>query len=383
MAHGHGNSFRFAGDPAVVAGHAPSSTKIEILEGPDAAANVAAAWMQLEQGGVASTPFQYYGVALACTAAHLQKGARPRIVVLRKDGEPRVIVPTVVTQLVGFPVIRFLGDPLIQYADVLACGDARHDELIMALHAAADPKVACLALFRRVREDAKVATALADLAREADVQCSPLVDLTRPSVLTARKAREHRRLRRRLADRGELGFRVLRKAEAQPWLAEALRLKRDWLASQGLASLVVGSPDWEKALHSICDEQSSQLVAAVLTCDNHLAAVEIAFVNATSWVGFIGAYAPEFAAHSPGVTLGDECMQWARDNGLLIYDQLPPAQHYKHLYATDAVTVRDYTMPLTQMAKLPLAMIRMIPSFKWMLAGLPDDLKRAVLKLSG
>jgi hypothetical protein len=47
------------------------------------------------------------------------------------------------------------------------------------------------------------------------------------------------------------------------------------------------------------------------------------------------------------------------------------------------VSVRDYAMPLTPMAKLPLAMIKMIPSVKWMLAELPEDLRRAVLKLAG
>jgi hypothetical protein len=45
--------------------------------------------------------------------------------------------------------------------------------------------------------------------------------------------------------------------------------------------------------------------------------------------------------------------------------------------------VRDYATPLTATAKLPLAMIKMIPSVKWMLAEIPEDLKRAVLQLAG
>jgi CelD/BcsL family acetyltransferase involved in cellulose biosynthesis len=304
-------------------------------------------------------------------------------VVLRKDGEPRLIVPTVVTQLFGFPIVRFLGDPLIQYADVLACGDVSQSELTTALSFAADPKIACLALFRRVRDDAKVATVLPSLAREVAVQASPLVDLTLPLVLTARDAREQRRQRRRLAERGELRVRVVRGAEARPWLAEALRLKRDWIAVHGFESLVIGCPEWEEALHDISSAESSQLVAAVLTCGTSLAAVELAFVNSTSWLGFLGAYSPEFAAHGPGLILGAECMQWARDSGLLIFDQLPPSQHYKRRHATHSVTVRDYAMLLTRTGKLPLAMASIIPSLKWTLAKLPEDLRLAVLKLAG
>ena len=47
------------------------------------------------------------------------------------------------------------------------------------------------------------------------------------------------------------------------------------------------------------------------------------------------------------------------------------------------MSVRDYAIPLTPIARVPLAMIKMIPSFRWMLPEFPEDIKRAVLKLVG
>lgn len=360
-----------------------SGARIEIHAGASALADVRADWTFLEQHGGAATPFQSYGVAIACAAAHMQRQAMPRIVVLRRDGQPKVIIPTVVTQLCGFPVIRFLGDPLIQYGDILSAADVDRAEMLTSLSAAADSKIACLALFRRVREDARVVIALSSLAREMAVEESPLVDLTRPPVVTGRDLREDRRKRRNLAERGQLRVEVVRGEAAQPWLAKALKLKRRWIEEQGFQSAVIGCPEWEQAMHDILGADGSELAAAVLTCGGQPAAIEIAFVNTTSWLGFLGAYEPSFATYSPGAILGGECLRWARQKGLSIFDQLPPSQRYKRRYATGAVKVRDFAMPLTRMGELPLALSRMIPSFKWILGELPQDIRLTLLKLSG
>ena len=117
------------------------SVQLEIFEGAHAMAGVADAWTYLEQRGGAATPFQSYSVSSACMAAHERRQATPRIIVLKRNGQPTLIVPTVITQLFGFSVVRFLGDPLIQYADILAC-EAEQSDLVRALSAAADPTVA-------------------------------------------------------------------------------------------------------------------------------------------------------------------------------------------------------------------------------------------------
>ena len=56
----------------------------------------------------------------AVADAHRRKGETPRIVVVYDQGRPVLLFPTVVGRFCGVPTIRFLGDPLIQYGDVLA-----------------------------------------------------------------------------------------------------------------------------------------------------------------------------------------------------------------------------------------------------------------------
>ena len=93
--------------------------EIHIAEGDDAIALVADDWHRLVARGVGATPFQSFAFASEVAAAHLRRGETPRIVTVRRGGQPILIFPTVITTFMSLPVIRFLGDPLIQYGDVL------------------------------------------------------------------------------------------------------------------------------------------------------------------------------------------------------------------------------------------------------------------------
>jgi CelD/BcsL family acetyltransferase involved in cellulose biosynthesis len=220
---------------------------VDIAEGADAVSRTASAWLALTEHGSQGTPFQSYTVAHACSAAHIRRGERPRIVTVRRDGEVVLLLPTVVTSLFGLPVVRFLGDPLIQYGDILARRDLEPEDFAAAWQAATDPSVACFALFRRIRDDAKVAAFLPAAATQTNLQESPLVDLTRGSTLSSRDTRELRRQRRRLEEHGSVSMRLVKGPEARPLLQEALRLKRAWLQTQGQVSAVVGDSTWDCA----------------------------------------------------------------------------------------------------------------------------------------
>lgn len=357
--------------------------EVEIVAGANAFASLKEVWLALEDEADAATPFQSYAVASGCFDAHLKRNALPRIVVLKKNGKPALILPTVITPLFGLPVVRFLGDPLIQYGDCLADQRVTLADIEMALAAAADPQIACLALFRRVRDDARIAPALSHSTNILAMEESPLIDLRRPAVLASRHQRELRRQRRKLAERGAVQVRFFSGIEALSYLNEALRLKRLWIEAHGFESAVVGSPDWEEAIRDICTVEGSRLVAAVLFCGDTAAAVEIAFVDCKGWFGFIGAFAHEYAAMSPGQILAAECMQWARDQELATFDQLPPAQEYKQRYATDAIAVRDYAICLRRSGILPLTLLKSIPALKRLLPALPTDVRLRLIRMSG
>lgn len=362
-----------------------ASCDLTIFEGADAVAQAETDWRSIAEGGGVPTPFQSFSLASAAARAHVRHNEVPRIVVVRRAGRATVIIPTVVTSFFGQRIVRFLGDPLIQYGDVLAGPNATSEDFAAAWSAAAHARVACLGLFRRVRDDAHAAKFLTETANVTSVQESPLIDVRQPSRLPAREARELRRLRRRLAEQGTLDFRVERGPEARELLMQALDLKRAWMKAQGLASKVIGNSDWERVLCRLCEAGSEEggLAVAVLTVGGRVAAFEAAFVDLACWYAFLGAFSPEFARMGPGQVLIADCIAHCRDIGLPIYDQLPPSQPYKRRQATGAIAVRDYGLRLTPMGRLPLVANRMIPDIKSLLDAVPVGVRRPVLSLCG
>lgn len=367
----------------VFAPDAQTSCDVHVAEGADAVASVAGDWTSILERGGAATPFQSLIVARAVAEAHLERGEIPRIVVIRRAGRPVLIFPTVLTKFAGLPVVRFLGDPLIQYGDVLAAPEASAEDFARAWPVAANPALACFALFRRVRDDAKAASFLSQQATETVVQESPLVDLQQPGPVNVRDAREMRRLRRRLAERAPVTVQFLRGPDGQQLLHETLRLKRQWIKSHGLGSRVIGHADWEHAIARLCQNGPGGLTIAALKVGEQVAAVEAAFVDSTCWYSFIGAFNPDFARMGPGQVLTAECLAHARSCGLMRYDQLPPSQDYKRRHATSAISVRDYSVSLTHVGKLGAFMTKMVPELKSLFQVLPADVRKTILDIAG
>ena len=361
----------------------PTTSDAEIFEGCDAFRDAAKSWAVLEQQRGAATPFLTHAVASACAAAHMKRGAVPRIVIVKEGGKPRLIFPSVITKTFGISVVRFLGDPLIQYGDVLVSPEVRQADIARALAIVAAPEVASLAIFRRVRDDAAIAPTLGTIVEGGSFEESPLIDLAAPSRLSSRDVREQRRQHKRLAECGTVAFQVLRSQHAEPVLRHALELKRTWLAEHGHQSAVLGSADWEQAVNAICLAPNSPMVVALLTCAGKPAAIEIALVNDSCWFSFLGAFAPEYSKFGAGSVLTEHCMRWARDQGLSQFDQLPPAQQYKRRHASHSVSVRDYALPLRLAGNLPLTIGLMAPSAKWFLSKMPEGARSALLKAAG
>lgn len=311
---------------------------VKVVEGADAVAQAANDWLALESDRGAATPFQLMALAQAACAAHCARGETPRIVVVREHGRPVVIFPAVLSHIAGVSALRFMGDPLIQYGDVIARPGAR----IAALEAAwcaATAGVRVVAL-RKVRDDARIAPLLERTAARCTEQAAPFTDLAAPSALSARDRREITRCRRRLADIGPVAFNVLRGDDARVALHETLALKRAWLDATQRASTVIGDPVWEATLEQVAG--TAAFSVARLRIGQRTAALEAGFIHDSAWYGLIGAYAADFARMSPGTVLAAELCDRYRNDGLARYDMLAPADPYKSAFAHGAVAVRDY-----------------------------------------
>jgi CelD/BcsL family acetyltransferase involved in cellulose biosynthesis len=353
---------------------------VDVAEGEDAVALVAPDWQALEARDGASSAFQTLALAEHAAAAHLQRGDQVRIVVVRENGRPTVIFPTAVSRIGGLRIIRFLGDPLIQYGDIIAAPGTSPATIAAAYRTAADSRHGTLMLLRRVRADARLAPFLARTSSPISAgQSAPFIDLRAAPKYNARDERELRRFRRRLGERGECHFTLLAGEDARRATSEALALKRAWLAERGMPSSVIGNADWENAIEAMAGDPGLVRVAR-LSVGGRTAALEVALLHGGRWHAFIGARAPEFEKAGPGHVQMADTIAACRDRGITVYDLLAPNDPYKHAIAHDAVAINDYAMALTHVGGIGLALAPMLPTLKRAAARLPCGVRRLLLR---
>jgi len=367
-------SLRRTAKPERAAGEA------EIFSGAEALDAVEAEWRAIERDGALQTPFQSFAVAEAALPAHLAHGHEPHIIVVREHGEVRAILPLVLTSMAGNRVLRFLGDPLIQYGDAVLSRSGTEAHLVQAL-LAAGKLGADAALFRKVRSDAKISALLARRAHVSQVDEAPYADLRRETTLPPRDMRELRRYRRRLSEQGDVKLRITRGSEALLCVQTALDLKRNWLSKKGFTSSVIGDPHWEAVLVSLVTEHSGLLACARLEVGGQLAAIEIAVTHGKRWHAFLGAIDPVFAKSGPGQVQMADTIAYAREQGFLAYDLLAPADPFKRVIATGAIAVCDYALPLSLQGQVAARAFRFAPQAKSLLGKLPAPLRSAAKSL--
>jgi CelD/BcsL family acetyltransferase involved in cellulose biosynthesis len=351
---------------------------VEVLAGNDAVASAAPAWRSIEQAGGTATPFQCLDFARVASEAHQRNGETPRIVIVRDARRPMVVFPTVTRIWKGVRTIQFLGDPLTQYGDIAAAPEATPAHIQAAWQAAADPAAGQFVYLRKVRADARIAPLLAAQTGTVATHQAPFVDVQAPATLNARDARELRRLRRRLAKHGEVDFAVLRGGAARMAAAEALSLKREWLAGRGLNSSVIGNPVWEDALMAMID--GPHACVARLSVGGRTAAIEIGLVHAGNWHCYLGALAPEFAKAGPGQIQMAETIAHCLNDGLSAYDLLAPADEYKRRITRDAVAVSDHAVSLGATGRFGLLLAHLVPVAKRFAEKLPPQVRRSLLR---
>lgn len=374
IAAGFGEGLRRAAKPERAAGEA------EVFSGADALDAVEAEWRAIEREGALNSPFQSFAVAEASLPAHLAHRHEPQIVVVREHGMTRAILPLMMTSMAGSRVLRFLGDPLIQYGDAVLSRAGTEAHLVAALHAAGKLS-ADAALFRKVRSDAKISALLSRRAQVSRVEEAPYADLRRVVSLPPRDARELRRYRRRLAEQGEVELKIKRGRDALGCVQAALEMKRNWLAAKGFTSSVIGDEAWESVLASLVTGHANLLACARLEIGGKLAAIEVAITHGKRWHAFLGAIDPAFARSGPGQVQMADTIAYAREQGFTAYDLLAPADAFKRVIATGAISVCDYALPLSLQGQVAARAFRFAPLAKSMLGKLPTPLRSAAKSL--
>jgi CelD/BcsL family acetyltransferase involved in cellulose biosynthesis len=289
----------------------------------------------------------------AVIAGH--RGDEVRVLVGFEDDRPVAALPLSISGPALCRVAKSLGDPLVQYSDILLCEQSRGLAALCAgLQAASDVDAF---LFRRVRDDAYILPMLKTLGAQLITRSkAPFADLVRYGDFQRflnsqpKKTRERARLRRRAQQDGTLTFEIAETASRAVDLAKcAIEFKRRWLRAQCIPSITLNSDTWCDALLRIVSSFSSAVrpIVTAIHLDHQPGAIEIGFVKGTTYYAFLGAFEPRFRRWSPSKLAMEETLRWCFASGITVYDLLAPDDAYKAEWTNDAVGVADWLFART------------------------------------
>lgn len=359
----------------------------DTLRGPNALGELAEDWRTLE-ASAARVPAP---LDLLTHVARTVDPARLRVVTLRARGSLVGLWPLVVTRRGPVRVVSRMGGDLQPYDGVLCGGgldpvwvaaaawseveawsgvDVVHCDAIRADAPLA--RVADLARWSRPR----------DVARELDLQPWASGDAYQ-GALSRNRRRSLRRTWNQLQSRGALRFDRVEELEARrAAVTAAVDFKRAWLAGQGALSraLAPASPFADTLQACASDPRLlGRVEVFCLRVGDQIAAVEIGFVDGRRYRSFLGAFAPDFARAGVGVHLTVQVIRWCLDQGLGVYDMLPPDTAFKGEWTSRGVEIRAAAVPLTSAGRLGLPFLR--DGKRWakrLYATLPDPLQGPV-----
>ncbi len=352
------------------------------------------------QAGAPHQLFQTYAWQWHWVRHYLDEDAQEdlalRIIVGRRNGQAVLIWPLVRYRWLGMSVLAWMGEPVSQYGDVLVVsGPERKAYLHQAWQFIRSSLKPDLLLLRKVRDDAAVMPLLQEtpvhvIQEEAApfTRLSGLKDFDDFSRRFSGKVKKNRRRqRRRLSEAGAVSFAFHAEGpEAQALVAEAFRLKREWLKRRALISRAFCDDRMERFFQDVAGDtrRSAGCRVAVLQVDDRPVALEIALLNKGHLAVHINAHDPAYERHGPGILVIEDTLRMAiADAEITTYDQLAPADPYKMTWADEIIPVRDFALARSWRGRLYadvyLGKIRKL--VKWALLRIPAGLRRRLLSL--
>ncbi len=312
---------------------------------------------------------------------YLDAGSRICILAGRSGDRLAMLWPLVRKRRFGLDTLQFMGAPVAQFGDVLiepgACRQAWLDtgwealgrlgaDLFEARHLRADaglPRPAAALLVQRQEAP------FADLASRVSAEGPSL-------AYPARERSNYRRRLRRLAERGELGFRaVCPGVEARELAASAVAMKRNALAQHGIVAPTVADPRFQAFFAALAGDEADEagLRLSVISCAGRPIGIDLSFDCMGRSFGHVIASDPDFEREGIGRVLIHQAFAGARARGSDVFDLLAPADPYKLEHADGTVAVFDLAMPLSWRGRLAcgFALPQLRPALKTVAKRLP------------
>lgn len=277
----------------------------------------------------------------------------------RRGGRLVMVWPLVLERIGLIRQLRWLGEPVSQYGDVLI--EETPDRLGLLLSAWQHIVISLapsLAHLRKVRDDAVVAPLLARVgARQLARDEAPYLDLasapdspTYELRYSKSAIRNRRRLMRRLEERGAVAVDRPAQGDAAARLAGmAIDMKRAWLKHRGIRSQALADARTRHFFRDVAGLAVHPVGCQVsaITSGGQPAALQISFACKGMLAIHVLVYALTFEKAGVGVLHIEEAIRQAFRDRVQRIDLLAPRDPYKTEWADGAVGVGDYAVPLT------------------------------------
>lgn len=382
----------------IIEGAERSEPTVAIRSGLAGVSALQSPWQDLHaRSDGRSTVFQSYAWNSIVAEAAERDGSRrkPVVVEVRLGPEIIALMPLMVEDKHGARVATWMGEPQLQYGDMIAALEpedgAAVPNLASTLFEALVASDLCDVLhLRSVRDDAAVKPFLEQFGRVAGTgRTAPAIDMTAFAnyddylkSLNGKSRKSRRRNRKKFSEQGRLSVHIKPAAQFdEPIVQTALDLKSRWLEQRGETSRTFADKS-AVALFADLANRLPKTVISSMKCDDAVAAVEIGFLDNCAYYSFLGAVNEDFTSFGPGSLLLEDTISWGFEQGVRTFDFLAPEDPYKRSWARSDVTVHDYAVPLTVKGSIyASAVIEWgLPAAKALWGRLPASVRRSLVK---
>ncbi len=275
----------------------------------------------------------------------------------RNSGELVLIAPLVCERERGIKMIKWIGEPVSQYGDILIKEDGNNLQWLKeGFNFLCDEIRPDLFYLRKIRFDSSVTPLLENYgATIIEEATAPYIETLGAKTFTEfnkrysqRNRKSKRRHRRKLQEKGKLEFHFYSEGpEAQRATLKAIELKRCWIKTMGLVSPSFNGNNLDKFFKktSAINDHPAGLKVSELTLDGRTVAIEVGITMKNYYGAHLGAYDPEFYAHSPGSLQMQDTISALIDEGIEVIDLFAPCDQYKTEWTTQTVPVYDFAFP--------------------------------------
>ncbi len=325
-------------------------------------------------------------------AAHYLDGRSSlSIVTGRRDGRLVMVWPLLRHRRCGLDVLRFMGSPVAQFADVLAEADKAGESVLQTGWRAVEALGADLLEVRKLRSDAILfRSGLLGDALQTNRLEAPYADLVwrvaEKGPSTAYPSRErsnHRRRLRRLEERGPV---TLARPEPGPEAAllavAAIAMKQASLTRHGVVAPAIQDPRFAAFFRDFAGdaEGGTTLRVTAIHCAGVPVGIDLSLDCKGRSFGHVIATHPDHERGGVGKLLIHHSFASARARGSTIFDLLAPADAYKLEHADGRTGVTDLTLPLSLKGRVVsgLGIQHWRPALKSAAKRLPPGIARRV-----